>query len=488
MSNSLPENANLDHLKGQAKALFHSLKASEKEALARAANLGFGPPFPLAKAQSILAKAYGFASWTRLKREVEVDRPLFERLAAAVRGGDRETVQALAVRNPALLARFSKSDFDAPLLNLAAGRNDFPMVCLLVELGVDVNARSTWWAGGFGALDFTNEQISDWLIAHGAILTPHAAARLGKVEELRKMLEANPGLVRERGGDGQFPLHFAKTPEVVDLLVDAGADLEARDLDHHGTALQFRILDEDVRKALLRRGAQPDIFSAVIEDDPIAVAQLLERDPEAPDRKTTSPGNPQIPQAPGGHIYLYQLGALQPHQVAFGHGRNQAWVELWERAEDPKRLAMAAWAEDREAAIKLTLRTPELASRLSRADLEMLPDAAWERRVGAVRLMLELGWPVDAVQGEHSSAVDRAAFHGFDDVIEAVLPFHPNLAQRNTYGGTPLGACLYGSIHSWRKDGNHVRSVELLLRAGAPPPDRVYGSAEVREILAKWGF
>jgi hypothetical protein len=308
MSQSLPENANLEHLKGQAKALHESLSSGDPDALVRAADLGFSPPFKLAAAQSILAKEYGFASWARLKREVETDRPAFERLLEAVRGSDRETVRHLAAKHPGLLSRTSSRDFDAPLLNVAAGRNDLPMIQLLVELGVDVNARSTWWAGGFGALDFTNDEISDWLLANGAMLTPHAAARLGMVEPLRQMLAENPGLVHERGGDGQFPLHFAKTPEIVDFLADAGADLDARDIDHEGTAVQWRVKDAAIRDRLLERGATPDIFTAVVRDDPDLVAQILSGDPGSAGRKTTDPGNPLIPQAPGAHIYLYELG------------------------------------------------------------------------------------------------------------------------------------------------------------------------------------
>ena len=38
------------------------------------------------------------------------------------------------------------------------------------------------------------------------------------------MLAEEPSRVHERGGDGQTPLHFARSREVADLLLDAGAD------------------------------------------------------------------------------------------------------------------------------------------------------------------------------------------------------------------------------------------------------------------------
>lgn len=488
MSLALPENAHLDHLKGQAKALLKALEANDSEALSRARTLGFSPPFRLATAQSILAKEYGFASWAKLKREVEVDRPVFERLLSAVRGGDREEVSRLSIAHPHLLGRRSERDFDAPLLNIAAARNDLKMVALLADLGVDLDARSTWWAGGFNALDSGNEETCRFLLERGATLTPHAAAKLGMADALRAMIARVPDVVHRRGGDGQFPLHFAKTPEIVDLLVDAGADLEGRDLDHEGTALQFRVLDPPIRRRLLERGARPDIFTAVVEDDPDLVAQILEDDPEAVRRKPTDPGNPQIPQAPGAHIYVYVLGSLMPHQVAFNRGKRRAYAAIAERADPPHRLAMAAWAKDRTAAEALAKEHPGLAGRLSAADARVLPDAAWERRLSAVRLMLELGWDVNA-RGDHaSSAIDRAAFHGFADVIEAILPYGPDLTQTNDFGGTPLGACLYGSLHGWRRDGDYARSIALLIEAGAPRPERAGGSELARETLKRYGI
>ena len=55
-------------------------------------------------------------------------------------------------QHPELKARINDPDgpFDSPLINSVKSR---AMLDALVEAGADINARSRWWAGGFGLLD-----------------------------------------------------------------------------------------------------------------------------------------------------------------------------------------------------------------------------------------------------------------------------------------------------------------------------------------------
>jgi hypothetical protein len=94
----------------------------------------------------------------------------------------------------------------------------------------------------------------------GTELDVHRAAQLGKVDWLRQALAREPVLVR-RQQDRHTPLHIAARfdrPEVVDVLVEAGADLE--DMGPGSTALhdavEFGSLA--VARRLLERGANPD--------------------------------------------------------------------------------------------------------------------------------------------------------------------------------------------------------------------------------------
>ncbi|HSI72591.1 MAG TPA: ankyrin repeat domain-containing protein [Fimbriimonas sp.] len=466
MYRQLPERANLEHLRDEAKALLDSLSAGESAALERAAPYA-SSPFQLAQAQLVIAREYGFDSWARLKRHVEEAPDRQVAFFAAVKAGDRERVGSLLAEDPTLVRVRDKGSFDAPALNLAASRNDIPLIDLLLDHGADPDAKSTWWAGGFCPLDFADEETSRHLIRRGARLTAHAAARLGLASELQALVTADPGVVHERGGDGQMPLHFAKTPEVVDVLVDAGADVDARDVDHEGTPAQHQIRNDAVLRRLLERGATPDVFTAVVLEDLSMLGRMLDEDPGALERATGEAGNPMIPQAPGAHIYTYTLGFVRPDQVA----SETVYQFLFDRGTYRQKLIFALWRGDRKAAHALLEEDPPLVQKLTEKDRKLLPQAAWVRNTSAVRLMLEVGFDPNIRGAENSTAIDRAAFHGFDDVIEAILPYGPDLTVRNAYGGTPLSCCRYGQVHGWRKDGDYVRSIELLLAAGARGPE-----------------
>jgi hypothetical protein len=75
----LPSRPNLAHLKGQARTLQRQVRAGDNAALdtvrtfhprPRAAE-AFGT-FPLADAQLVLARQYGFPSWSALRRHLTV--------------------------------------------------------------------------------------------------------------------------------------------------------------------------------------------------------------------------------------------------------------------------------------------------------------------------------------------------------------------------------------------------------------------------------
>src|SRR6516162_5756711 len=113
-SQQLPERANLEQLKKQAKSLLHAARANDPEALHRfqvlpsvASVAGLSATnLALHDAQSVVAREYGFASWKELREHVE-ERSLS--FAAAVdeflrcaTGGAQARALRLLARYPAI--------------------------------------------------------------------------------------------------------------------------------------------------------------------------------------------------------------------------------------------------------------------------------------------------------------------------------------------------------------------------------------------------
>ena len=85
------------------------------------------------------------------------------------------------------------------------------MMDALLDLGADLNAKSRWWAGGFGVTHVAEPELAAYAVERGAVVDIHAASRLGHFDRRAQTDRADPSLVHARGGDGQTPLHFAKT-------------------------------------------------------------------------------------------------------------------------------------------------------------------------------------------------------------------------------------------------------------------------------------
>src|SRR5258707_9609671 len=156
------------------------------------------------------------------------------RIKKAIGKDDARLAADLFTQHPELKSRINEplGPFDSPAITNVRSRE---MLDVLLAAGADINARSQWWAGGFGLLDSIKPDLAPYAISRGAVVDAHSAARSGMIDKLRELIANNPDLVNARGGDGQTPLHFASTVEVAKLLVEHGADINARDIDHEST-------------------------------------------------------------------------------------------------------------------------------------------------------------------------------------------------------------------------------------------------------------
>jgi ankyrin repeat protein len=413
-----------------------------------------------------------------------------EQLKHAFEKDDAPLFRQLIERHANLKARINEpiGPFDSPVVTHARSRE---MLDALLEAGADINAKSHWWAGGFGLLHNARPELAAYAIQRGALVDAHAAARLGLFDKLRQLITADPSLVNAPGGDGQTPLHFAGTVEIAEFLLNHGANIDARDVDHESTPAQYMIRDrQPVARHLVRRGCQTDILMAAALGDAELVRKQLAADPDCIRIRVSDEYFPRINPKSGGTIYQWTLGwYVSPHDVAreFGHARISQL--LMEHSPADVKLVVACWAADEPAVKSLLAENPQLVPGLSEANRRLVAHAARNNNLLVVRLMLSAGFPANATGQHRATPLHWAAFHGNAEMAREVLRHNPPLEAKDAdFNSTPLGWAIHGSEHGWYcRTGDYAGTVEALLNGGAKLPDKIGGTELVREALRRHG-
>ncbi|MEM8830306.1 MAG: ankyrin repeat domain-containing protein [Cyanobacteria bacterium P01_G01_bin.19] len=90
----------------------------------------------------------------------------------------------------------------------------------------------------------------------------HQVSLNGDIEKLKLLLKNNPQLINANGWMGEKPLHCAacsNSPECVELLIEKGADVNAR--NGNGATAIFNASRVDIAKILVENGASLDIVA-----------------------------------------------------------------------------------------------------------------------------------------------------------------------------------------------------------------------------------
>jgi len=412
---------------------------------------------------------------------------------AAIRSHDVGNVVRVLERFPEFKSRLNEplagDMFGLMPIIEAAEHRDREIVDLLLRSGADINAVNDWWAGGFGILDATPLDMIDFLLDRGATMTAHAAARLGRLDDLERIVSADPSVVHKRGGDGQTPLHFASTVEVARYLIKHGADADARCIDHESTPAQWMMRDrQDVARSLVLMGCKTDVLMCSALGDLERVRAHLDADPSSVHITVDRAHFPMRDPRAGGTIYQWSLGAFKtPHLVAHEFGHHDVFELLMSRSPLSLRLTTACELGDDASVDALIHDNPGLVSRLSDDELRRAALAAELNDTKAVRTLLRAGWPVDALTGPNgASALHWAGFHGNVEMVKEILRYHPPLELvEQSFGGTPLTWTSYGSVHGYAKNPDYPATMSALLDAGVPVPDldTIEGSDEVKEVI-----
>jgi ankyrin repeat protein len=504
----LPASPDLSHLRKQAKNLLRDAQAGQTPALQRflehlpaVRGLDFAAlsqrALKLADAQSVIAREYGFKSWTELKRYVvwkradraeriktwlrwvydggARERGLAQRMireeaelfsgdaALACAIGDEAAIAAAIARNadwvrspvgpfgmPPLVAvthaKFILEEgYEAPLL--ASAR-------LLLRHGADVNVSWTdprWPDSPLSAL-------------YGA------AGKTHHVAMTRLLLEtgANPD-------DNESLYHSVEScdPTCTQLLLDAGARVT-------GTNAIGRVLDYDkldLLKLLLSRGGdakeRPWIHHAILRGRSLEHVRAL------------AEAGADLHAKNDRGISLYRwaraLGRLDVVELL-----RQFGVE--EPLTDEEEFVAACARGDVGAARAIQARETDIFARLTEEQLQTLPRLAAVGDLRAVQTMLVLGWPREVKAGWDATALNHAIFQGDSRMAELLLDSGADWRTKHGFGDNALGTLSFASQAEDISDPaprDFLGCARALVAHGAPPDaiKKYVFSAEVADYF-----
>ena len=227
---------------------------------------------------------------------------------ALIEGSDLDAILRLLDADPMLVhahhASPDKHHWSA--LQFAASIGQLEACRLLVERGAEVytNPWNTYppvlqaaWNHHQAVIDYFLNEIPDKANGTNKLgISIVMAAREGWTDLVRKHLDADPLSVYQRGWIGESPLHWPAHNgyvEIVEMLLDAGADIEADEVGLYGGKPLHWASEHEPKsvEALLKRGANPNsrnlksdaechgmtplIMNATQREDCSEVAELL---------------------------------------------------------------------------------------------------------------------------------------------------------------------------------------------------------------------
>lgn len=407
-------------------------------------------------------------------------------IATALVLGDQRQVRGALDRDPGLAARRDPRTGWAPLHVVCASRwhldparaaGLLTTARLLIEHGADVHERSTgqrcWLplrcAVISAASSNNNEPIIRLLLEHGATPDDETLYDAGWAADPARLLA---------------------------VLIEHGANV--RELAEHALAAPIASKNLKAARMLLQAGADPRRYRND-DGDPVSViaealqagceTELIElllahgADPQAPGRDSRSP-----------YRLAATAGRTDVLELLDRHGARENISEL-------DRLIYACRRGDRPGALQAIAEHPDLAQELSSEQTAAAAfiSAAQAGDVEAVRLMLDIGLPVD-VRGvaDGQTALHAAAYQGSAESVRLLLQRGADLqAPDTTWGSPPLVWAIIGSGErpGHASESDWVATVTLLLDAGAStdgitlsPEEEKPPSAEVARLLRERGL
>ena len=482
----LPARANVGQLKKQAKDLHAEVRAGSPDALERVRKVLPAARGLLADAQLVIAREYGFESWSKLRRRVEaidLDDPgnaFTEAACVPIDGaphgsGGLEKAEAILASHP----QIARQDvYLAAILGDAAA----------VQRFVEENPRAATETGGLYDWDpltylcFSRYLRSDpdgrFVRAARILLDGGASASTGfyaqdhqPAPEFESVIYGAAGIFRhlgltrlllERGGDpndGETAYHVPEgyENEVMKLLVESGklqpdglTTMLARKLDWHDFDGVAWLLDHGAGANALSAWGRRALHQSLERDNPLRFVELL--------------------LDHGADPRLANGASLSANAVAARAGRGDV-LDLFEQRGFGLQLegidALFASCARGEAAPA----DPALVRAAQTEAPGALADFAGAGNTKGVALLLDLGFDplltTSRAGARKDSPLHAAIWRARHETAKLLIARGAPLEQRNGHRETPLSYAVRAALQSeWTRERS-AETVEALLAAGA---------------------
>lgn len=502
----LPERANLEQLKKQAKDLLHAAQSGDEAALERfralpAFESGLDPAvLALHDAQSAIAREYGFASWKELREQVEMQSLSFaaaaDEFVRCATGGARERAMRVLAAFPGI-ARASL--FSELVLGNAKA----------VEARLEKDAEAAVRPGG----------VQNW---EPILYVCHT--RVSKSEELVEIAR----MLLRRGANPNAEYHWNWHPELprtalwgalcvinslplAEALLENGANptdgvsthisagggnLAALELLHHfgmnvngipGGVPPLRYMmswsrTPDGARWLLEHGANPNLSWGELQDTALHVAAERWDVPMI-----------ELLVRYGADIYRRRADGQTAHTLAELHGNRDIaeWL-LAHGATDERspleRFISACASGDRERAMALLRDRADLRGELKAEHHLMMQVPAERGDTRVLETMLSCGFDPNVGDKDNVTALHRAAMAGRVEAVRVLVDHGASLtAVDGMFAASPLVWATEGWSHP-AEGSDHVGVAKVLIAAGSPvgwtPP---HGAPDPEGTLEKLG-